>query len=49
MQLTKELEKFTSAELIYPGFSDDKAMIYSNKTITAKLRNIKTARVFKLF
>ena len=30
MQLTKELEKFTSAELIYPGFSDDKAMIYSN-------------------
>lgn len=49
MQLTKELEKFTSAELIYPDFSDDKAVIYFNKTITVKLKNAKTARVFKIY
>ena len=42
-------EKFTSAELIYPDFSDDKAVIYFNKTITVKLKNAKTARVFKIY
>ena len=48
MPLPIKQQRFIKADLIYPSFSNDSAVVLQNGTLSVRLQNHKTARVFKL-
>ena len=49
MALPETMKHYTAAELIYPSFAEDQAVIFANRTLSVRLKNGKTARIFKLY